>query len=131
LVTETAIAPDGGLAEVVARDRRVPIMVGVPVVFSPNLENATYVTGVLPGVDSRELFRIEPRPDGAVHLLSHQSGLTVNDAPIDGTRPTSIDLREAVRIRLGSRLFSIIGSFAQPGHPGAGQSIFEAGPLHN
>jgi hypothetical protein len=130
LVTEVA-APADGEPGAVARDRRIPVAPGVPVVFSTDANSATYVASVVPGATNGELFRVEPLPDGTVRVQSPHPRLTVNDEPLDVDRRLKVDMREPIRVRLGPREFNIIGVFGRPRSFERTDDVFDAEALQH
>ena len=114
---------------VITGERRIRVAVGVPVVFSTDVNRATYVAAELPGGAQGELFRVEPLPDARVMITSLQHRLTVNGGPLGPNHRSTVNLDEPVNIQLGRRCFEIGGVFFRRRGGGGGGEVLGAAPL--
>lgn len=116
---------------VITGERQIRVAIGVPVVFSTDVNRATYVAADFPGGAQGELFRVEPLPDTRVMITSLQHRLTVNGEPLGPNHRSTVRLDEPVSVRLGRRYFEIGGVFFRRRGAGDGGEVLGAVPLRS
>jgi hypothetical protein len=120
--------PRNGQAANRIREQRVDVCTRVPVVFSTDPEQGTYVAAPLPDAEPGELFRVTPLADGRVLLETQRPQATLNGKPI-GRRKIKVGLAQPVRICLERRVFALSGAYGVPEVPRAGEGLFHAQAL--
>jgi len=127
LITESD-EPGNGRTAIQIREQRLDVCTRVPVVFSTDPEQGTYVASPLPDTEPGELFRVTPLADGRVLLETRRARVSLNGQPI-GQRKIKIGLAQPARIRLDHRVFALSEAYAVQEVPRAGEGLFQARAL--